>query len=102
MTEVGKEVFNQNVLEVHENIRLIDWQPLDGRTNHILDEKLCARKLSEQKMGNQPTKLMHLSLGINTYTHSLFSALLLADGRSFINNACIKLQTNLNHQCTML
>lgn len=44
MMDIGKEVFNQNVLEVHENIRLIGWQPPDDRTNHILDEKLCATK----------------------------------------------------------
>lgn len=64
MMDIGKEVFNQNVLEFYENIRSIGWQP---RTNHILDEKLCARKCIWAKIwGKKPTKLMHLSLNINT------------------------------------
>lgn len=59
MMDVGKEVFNKNVLEfMSSHHRSIGWQPADGRTNHIVDEKLY-----------QPTKLLHLSL--HKYIHTL-------------------------------
>jgi len=33
-----------DVIEVHEKIRSIDWQPSDSGISHILAEKPCARK----------------------------------------------------------